>query len=218
MRLRERMNSGLARQLGRPEGWRGRIVGRGLNKGNSAAVTAAVAASGAAPGLVAADIGFGGGIGLHLLLDEVGTDGRVIGVELSDTMLKAAQRRHRAECAAGRMALHSGTFDALPIEDASVDALITTNTVYFVEDLDRAFAEVARVLSPTGRAVIGVAEPEWMATMPVTAHGFRLRPIEELVTRMRRAGLADVRDQPLGDGARPFHLLVASVGGSSPHP
>jgi arsenite methyltransferase len=212
------MNAGLARQLGRPEGWRGRIVGRGLNKGNSAAVTAAVAAAELVPGQVAADVGFGGGLGLQLLLEQVGPEGRVLGVELSDTMLKAARQRHRAECTAGRMELRAGTFDSLPIEDDSVDALISTNTVYFVEDLARAFAEIARVLSPAGRAVIGVAEPEWMAAMPVTAHGFRLRPIEELVTLLREAGLTDVRDQPLGDGERPFHLLVARVGGSSPHP
>ncbi len=64
MAIKDRFTAGLARQLGRPEGLRGRLVGRGLNRGNRAVVTAAVAATGAGPGQVAADIGFGGGLGL----------------------------------------------------------------------------------------------------------------------------------------------------------
>jgi len=202
MGLRDRFRSGLARQLGRPEGLRGRIVGRGLNKGNRAA----------------ADIGFGGGLGLELLLERVGTEGRVVGVELSDTMLTVAEKRFGAECSDGRLTLLNGTMGDLPLDDGSLDALITTNTVYFVEDLERAFGEITRVLSPTGRAVIGVADPAWMASMPVTAHGFRLRPIDEIVTMLRTAGFSEVRDEPVTGDERPFRLLVARVGGSSAHP
>lgn len=148
----------------------------------------------------------------------MGADGHVHGVELSNTMLTSAGRRHRAECAAGRLTLRPGTLGYLPLDDDSLDGLITTNTVYFVDDLERAFAEIARVLRPTGRAVIGVADHEWMASMPVTAHGFRLRPLDELVTLLRQAGFTEVRDEPVGGDERPFHLLVARVGGSSAHP
>jgi SAM-dependent methyltransferase len=189
-----------------------------LNKGNRVAVTAAVAASGVGAGQVAADIGFGGGLGLELLLDRVGDDGRVVGVELSDTMLEEAARRHGEEVSAGRLALHAGTLGDLPLGDGSLDGLITTNTVYFVEDLERAFGEIARVLKPTGRAVIGVADHEWLATQPVTAHGFRIRPVDELVSLLRQVGFTEVRDEPVMGDERPFHLLVARVGGSSAHP
>jgi len=208
----------MAKQLGRPEGLRGRIVGRGLNKGNRAAVTSAVAASGAGPGQVVADLGFGGGLGLQLLLDRVGADGHVHGVELSETMLKEARRRHAAECGAGRLTLQPGTLGDLPLDDGSIDGLITTNTVYFVEDLARAFAEIARVLRPSGRAVIGVGDPEKMQAMPVVAHGFRVRPVDELVALLGRAGFMDVRDEIVEGDDRGFHLLIASVGGSSAHP
>jgi len=218
MGLRDRFISGLARQLGRPEGLPGRVIGRGLNRGNRAYVAAAVAATGVGPGQAAADIGFGGGIGLRLLLDRVGADGHVVGVELSDTMLKQARRRYRAESSAGRLALQAGTLGNLPLDDDSLDGLITVNTLYFVEDLEGAFREVARVLRPTGRAVVGVADPEWMASMAVTAHGFRLRPVDELVALLRQAGLAEVRHEQVREEDHAFHLLIASVGGSSPHP
>lgn len=142
----------------------------------------------------------------------------MFGIELSDTMLTVAEKKFRAECSDGRLALYAGTLGDLPLDDDSLDGLITTNTVYFVDDLERAFAEIARVLRPTGRAVIGVADHEWMASMPVTAHGFRLRPLDELVTLLRQAGFIEVRDEPVGGDERPFHLLVARVGGNSAHP
>jgi SAM-dependent methyltransferase len=200
---------GLAHQLGRPEGLRGRMLGRGLNRGNRAAVTAAVKATGLQPGQVGADIGFGGGLGLRLLLDAVGPSGHVHGVELSNTMLKAGRHRHRAELSVGRMTLVAGVLEELPLDDGSVDGLITVNTLYFVDDLGAVFRELARVLRPSGRAVIGVGDPVAMAHMPMTPHGFRLRPVDELTQRLADAGLS-VRHERLGGDNRPFHLLIAS--------
>ena len=210
MALRDVLRGGLARQLSRPEGLRGRIVARGLNRGNGPAVAAAVRATGLGAGQVGADIGFGGGVGLPLLLDRVGPGGRVHGVELSDTMLAAARRRHRGDIEQDRLTLAKGTLEHLPLADGDVDGLITVNTVYFVDDLRVVFDEIARVLSPTGRAVIGVADPEWMRSQPVvtTAPVFRVRPVAELVSALTAAGL-DVRDDQLDD-VRRFHLLVAT--------
>lgn len=210
MGIQDRFRSGLAGQLGRPEGVRGRLIGRGLNRSNRSAIAAAVRATSLRHGQAAADIGFGGGVGLQLLLEQVGADGSVDGVELSATMLMASERRHRAACADGRLALHSGSLAALPLDDRSLDGLITVNTAYFVEDLLGAFREIARVLRPSGRAVVGVGDPEAMASMPVTAHGFRIRPVDQLTELLRRGGLHDVRHERVGDGDRAFHLLIAA--------
>jgi len=208
MSIREGFAQGLARQLGRPEGLRGRVVGRMLNRRNARVVAAAVEATGLRAGQIGADIGFGGGLGLRLLLDRVGRDGRVHGVEVSDTMLVAAERRHRQEITAGRLALQRGTLGALPIEDGTIDGLITVNTLYFVEDVTAAFRELARVLSPSGRAVVGVADPAFLETMPVAAHGFRLRQPDELVAGLTAAGLR-VQHERLGSDPAVFHLLLA---------
>lgn len=208
MGFRDRRRAGLARQLGRPEGLRGRLLGRALNGGNRHAVTAAVRATGLRAGQVGADVGFGGGLGLRQLLDQVGPGGHVHGVELSDTMLGGARRRHRSDLAAGRMTLQKGLLQDLPLETGAIDGLITVNTLYFVDDLERTFDQLARVLAPAGRAVIGVADPAWMASQPLVEHGFRVRPVDDLVAGLRRAGL-DVRDETLDDH-RSFRLLIAT--------
>ena len=209
MGLRDALRAGLARQLSRPEGLRGRIVARGLNRANGVAIAAAVEATGLRPGQVGADVGFGGGIGLALLLDRVGAGGTVHGVELSDTMLAAARRNQRRVLATGRLRLTKGTLGDLPLPDGAVDGLITLNTLYFVDDLTAAFREIARVLSGDGRAVIGVGDPDWMAKDAVVSTPvFRLRPLSELVASLRAAGL-DVQERELDD-ARGFRLLIAS--------
>jgi ubiquinone/menaquinone biosynthesis C-methylase UbiE len=200
---------GVARQLRQPNGIRGRFIVRGLNRGNRDVVLAAVAATGLTSRQVGADIGFGGGVGLRALLDRVGPEGHVHGVELSDTALALARRRLRRDGAAGRLSLHAGDLADLPLPDDCLDAVITVNTVYFVEDLGRAFAELVRVVRPGGRAIVGVGDPEAMSAMPVTAHGFTLRPINDLVTVLRGSGFDPVRDERVGADARSFHLLVA---------
>lgn len=96
--------------------------------------------------------------------------------------------------------------------------MLTTNTRYFVEDLAAAFAELARVLRPSGRAVVGVGDPAAMASLPVTEHGFRLRPVPGLVAGLGGAGPDVVRHERVGDKADAFHLLVARHAGTQVPP
>lgn len=74
--------SWLASQLGRPRGPAGSAIALMLNRGNRRTIGQAVGALELTPGAVAADLGFGGGIGLSLLLEGVGDTGRVYGVDL----------------------------------------------------------------------------------------------------------------------------------------
>ena len=124
-----------------------------------------------------ADVGFGGGVGLKFLLDSVGQPGRVHGVEASDTMLGQAARRYRRDIAAGRLALHTGSLTQLPFTDGALNGVLTVNTIYFIAELDPAFTELARVVGNAGRIVVGVADPDALARMPFTGHGFHIRSV-----------------------------------------
>lgn len=199
----------LARQLGGPSGPLGSLVARMLNKGNAVPVAAAVQALDLTGTETVADIGFGGGVGLDLLLAATDRGGRVHGVEPSSAMLARARRAHREAVAAGRLGLHEARMSALPFADGALDGWVSTNTVYFVDDLDAAFREAARVLAPGGRGVVGIADPEWMARQSFTRHGFTLRPVAEVTEALVRAGL-DVDHRTLGDREPVFHLLVGT--------
>src|ERR1700752_108104 len=78
---RRRLRSAVAGQLGRPHGFFGPVVAIMLNRGKGRAIAAAVDSAEVPTGGVVADVGFGGGIGLSLLLDRVGDGGVVAGIE-----------------------------------------------------------------------------------------------------------------------------------------
>jgi SAM-dependent methyltransferase len=198
----------LSRQLAHPRGLGGRFVATMLNRANRTAVTRAVAALEPTPGDTLADLGFGGGLGLDSLLDAVGPSGHVVGVDVSRTAIDRAARRHRHQVANDRLALHLASMTQLPLEDDALDGAISVNTIYLIEELDRALAELGRVTKPAGRIVIGLGDPDAMARMPVTRHGFRLRPVAEVLGVAREAGLTFDQHLRAGEGEDAMHQLV----------
>ena len=209
MAIRGAIMAGIAKQLGHPSGVRGRVVGVVLNRGNRRFVRAAVQALQPDAAAVVADVGFGGGVGLKLLLDSVGPSSRVHGVEISETMLSQAARQYRRDIAAGRLALHTGSLTQLPFADGALNGVLTVNTIYFIAELDGAFTELARVVGSSGRIVVGVADPDAMARMPFTGHGFHLRPVPEVIDTLRGAGLA-VEHRRISSRDDAPHLLIAT--------
>jgi arsenite methyltransferase len=205
--LRQKLLSTVAGQLGRPHGLLGPLVARALNRGNGRAIAAAIDAADVPRGGVAADIGFGGGLGLQLLLDRVGDGGVVHGIELADDMLTRAHSRFSRDIESGRLRLAHGSLTALPLDDTSVDAVITLNTVYFIRELDAACAELVRVLRPGGRAVVGIGDPDVMGRSPVTPYGFTLRPVAEIVAALANSGLT-VEHHRLEDRTMPRYTIV----------
>ena len=212
--LRDRMLAGFAAQLGKPAGLRGLVVGTMLNRTNRGMISVAVDALELKIGATAADLGFGGGVGLALLLERVGPQGHVVGVDISPTMVRRASGQFDREIAAGRMQLQVGSLTRLPLEDGSVQGAITVNTVYFIAELDRVFSELARVITSSGRAVVGIGDPENMARMPMTSYGYRLRPLDELVAVAKSSGLVLQDHQRAGEGDDAAHLLVLAHGSS----
>lgn len=192
----------------------GRLVGAALDRGNRKVVAASVDPLTLPPGGAVADIGFGGGVGLALLLDRAGPSMKVHGVEISEEMLSRAARRFREPIAAGRLVLHRASMTDLPFAPASLNGIVTTNTIYFVEDLDRAFAGLAGALKPSGRAVVGMNDPEGMAKMPVAPYGFRIRSVREVADALGRAGLEVSGERRVDRPRLPFHVLIADRDGS----
>jgi demethylmenaquinone methyltransferase / 2-methoxy-6-polyprenyl-1,4-benzoquinol methylase len=78
------------------------------------------------------------------------TRARVIGVDLTEQMLRQGQRRVAAAGMRDRITLAAGRAEQLPFPDASVDALTFTYLLRYVEDPQATLAELARVLKPGG--------------------------------------------------------------------
>ena len=208
MGLRDMMLAGFAAQLGKPTGLRGLVVGTMLNRTNRGMIAVAADALELKAGATAADLGFGGGAGLAMLLQRVGSQGHVLGVDISPTMVRRVSGQFAGEIAAGRIKLQVGSLTQLPLGDGSVQGAITVNTIYFIAELDSVFAELARVITNDGRVVVGIGDPENMAQMPMTAYGYRLRPVEEVIAAAKSAGLSLQDHTRAGEGDAAAHLLV----------
>jgi arsenite methyltransferase len=97
------------------------------------------------------DLGSGGGLDALLAVRDVGPAGRVIGIDMTPEMLARARR---AAADHPNVEFREGRLEALPVGDASVDAVTSNCVINLVPDKARVFKEVARVLRPGGRMVV----------------------------------------------------------------
>jgi arsenite methyltransferase len=103
-----------------------------------------------APGEVVLDLGCGAGTDLLIAAQVTGPSGRVIGVEMTASMLARARTSAR-EMGIDNIELHESLIEDLPLEDASVDVVISNGVIDLVPDKDAVFDEIDRVLRPGGR-------------------------------------------------------------------
>jgi SAM-dependent methyltransferase len=105
------------------------------------------------PGETVLDLGSGAGFDAFLAAREVGLTGRVIGVDMTDDMLARA-RDNATKAGVTNVEFRKGMIEALPLDDASVDVVISNCVINLVPDKAAVYREVARVLRPGGRLII----------------------------------------------------------------
>jgi SAM-dependent methyltransferase len=103
-----------------------------------------------ATGATVVDIGSGAGTDALLAGRHVGPTGRVIGVDPTDAMLEKA-RAAAARMGAAHVEFRRGSAEALPVDAATVDLVISNGVLNLAPDKEPAFREILRVLTPGGR-------------------------------------------------------------------
>ena len=105
------------------------------------------------PGETVLDLGSGAGFDAFLAAREVGATGRVIGVDMTDEMLARA-RENAAKAEIANVEFRKGVIEALPVDDESVDVIISNCVINLAPDKAAVYREAARVLRPGGRLVV----------------------------------------------------------------
>jgi arsenite methyltransferase len=96
------------------------------------------------------DLGSGAGIDCFLAAKRVGPTGLVIGVDMTPEMISRA-RRNAQGSGLGNVEFRLGEIEHLPVEDGTVDAIISNCVVNLVPNKRQVFADAFRVLKPGGR-------------------------------------------------------------------
>jgi SAM-dependent methyltransferase len=105
------------------------------------------------PGEVVLDLGCGAGTDLLIAAQMTGAGGQAIGVDMTPAMLEQA-RASAAQIGVANVKLHESLIESLPVEDASVDVVISNGVIDLVPDKDAVFDEIDRALRPGGRLQI----------------------------------------------------------------
>jgi len=175
----------------------------GLGCGNPQAIAAL------RPGETVLDLGSGGGFDCFLAAKQVGTEGAVIGVDMTPQMVTKARDNAR-KVGATNVEFRLGEIERLPLADKSVDVIISNCVINLSPSKPDVFREAFRVLKQGGRLAIS----DVVATAPIPEH-FRTSAaalsgcvggatdLAELESMLAEAGFAEIRIRPR-DESRAF--------------
>jgi SAM-dependent methyltransferase len=164
----------------------------GLGCGNPVALAALK------PGETVLDLGSGAGFDAFLAAQRVGPEGRVIGVDMTPEMIERATALARKH-GYGNVEFRLGDIEALPVDDASVDVILSNCVVNLAPDKAQVFREALRVLKPGGRLQVSdlvLARPlpetllEDMDVYAACVSGAMLK--DDYLAAIRSAGFAGV--------------------------
>jgi arsenite methyltransferase len=105
------------------------------------------------PGETVLDLGSGAGVDCFLAAREIGPAGRVIGVDMTPSMIEKA-RANAARAGAVNVEFRLGEIEHLPVADATADCIISNCVVNLSPDKPQVFREAHRALKPGGRMLL----------------------------------------------------------------
>ncbi len=176
------------------------------------------AIAGLQQGEVVLDLGSGPGLDCFLAAKQVGGTGRVIGLDMTQDMLDLANA-NRDKLGLTNVEFRKGEMEAMPIDDATVNVIISNCVINLSPDKDAVFRESFRVLKPGGRfhvsdvvlqRELSAAERDDLALWAGCASGALLEG--DYLSRLSAAGFVNLTvDSRSRIGERPWYSATISA-------
>lgn len=183
----------MAQQARRPNGFFGRLFGFSMSRINRQANAWTISQLALRPADDVLEIGYGPGQAIQLLCGTI-TEGRICGIDFSETMLEQASSRNEAAIDDGIVELRVGDAAMLPYDDESFDKVFCVNVIYFWPQPLEQLREILRVLRPGGTLAIYMGDAAEMGGVKITQTGvFNLYPAGDVLQMLRDAGFKSAR-------------------------
>lgn len=182
---------GMIQNARKPKGLGGRLFLKGMNVGHASLSEWGLSHITLPLDARVLDIGCGGGANIARLI-KLCPQGFVDGVDYSPDSVAVSRKVNRSELGK-RCAVVLGDVGALPYDAGTLDAVTAFETVYFWPDLEKAFAEIRRVLKPGGTFLLvceasDPSDTEWTDRID----GMTIYSGEDLKERLEAAGFMPV--------------------------
>jgi arsenite methyltransferase len=155
------------------------------------------------PGQTVLDLGSGGGLDCFLAAKKVGQSGYVIGVDMTTEMITKA-RASAKRLGLDNVEFRQGYLEAMPIEDNTVDVIISNCVINLAPDKSKVLAEAFRVLKPGGKLAVSDIATEGPLPQEVknslTAWAGCVAgalDIKEYLAKLEAAGFVNVEIKPV---------------------
>lgn len=194
----------------------------GLGCGNPQAIAALQ------PGEVVLDLGSGGGFDCFLASRQVGASGRVIGVDMTPEMVSRA-RENAGKGGFINTEFRLGEIEHLPVQDQSVDVIISNCVINLSPSKQQVFDEAFRVLRPGGR--LAISDIVTTAELPADIKSdldelyssciSGASSVDEVKAMLQKSGFTDIAVEPKEEsrtfikdwvpGSEVQHYIVSAV-------
>jgi SAM-dependent methyltransferase len=164
------------------------------------------------------DLGSGAGLDCFLSAKAVGDTGHVIGLDMTDEMLKLANENN-AKVGATNVEFRKGEMESMPVADGEVDVIISNCVINLSPDKDAVFRESFRALRPGGRfhvsdvvlsRALSAEEQDDLSLWAGCASGALLEA--DYLNRLVAAGFHNVRvDGRSKIGSKPWYSATVSA-------
>lgn len=151
------------------------------------------------PGEVVLDLGSGGGIDCFLAAEQVGESGHVIGIDMTPEMLEKAEA-NKQKMGVSNIEFRMGKIEELPVEDNSVDVIMSNCVINLSPDKSAVFQDAFRVLKSGGRISVSdiVTEGEFDEVMRADLDKWSecvtgAIDIDAYIEKMAAAGFRDIQ-------------------------